>query len=166
MTTARIDITGNFIPDAGVYLSKLASELTLTNTKNQFCYVMPAPTGADLGGELCFEIPQNYSSTPKLVFRGIIDGTPANTFGIGAQLLQRAASDSVDTAYEAEDTASNGTWTGYADEDEYELSITLTPASAFTVGNSVYIKAYRDDSVDTTTWNFLLTRLSFEYTTT
>lgn len=159
----RVDVTGSFSPDTGVYLSKLSAEMTLTNAKQQFCWVMPAPTGTDLGGELSFEVPQNYVSTPKLVLKGVIDGTPANVFGIGAQLLQRAPSDAVDAAYEAEDTASNSTWTGYADEDEYELSITLTPASSFVVGNTVYIKLYRDDSVDTTTWNFLLTRIDFEY---
>jgi len=98
-----------------------------------------------------------------LVLRGIIDGTPANVFGIGAQLLEVAAAATVDAAYEAEDVASNSTWTGYADEEIYELSITLTPASAFTAGREVLIRYYRDDSVDTQTINFLLTELFFEF---
>ena len=162
MTTQRKPIPFG-TPDAGVYGSKLSSELSLTNAKRQRCLVMPAPSGSDIGAETVFEIPANYVGTPKLVLRGIIDGTPANVFGIGAQLLERNLSDSIDTAYEAEDTASNSTWTGYADEDEYELAITLTPSAAFTALRQVYIRYYRDDSVDTQTINFLLTGLFFEY---
>lgn len=158
-----ISIIGNFKPDAGVYLSTLAAQMALTNDKQQLVWVLPFPTGADLGGSLVFKVPSNYASTPVLVFRGIIDGTPANTFAVGVQLLERDVSASVDTAYEAEDTASNATWTGYADEDEFELTVTLTPASALTPGRMLYLKLYRDDSVDTTTWDFLLTDLSFRY---
>lgn len=150
-------------PDVGVYFSNLGSELSLTNAKRQPCLVMPAPSGSDIGSETVIIVPAIYVGTPKLVLRGIIDGTPANVFGIGAQLLERNLSDTIDAAYEAEDTASNSTWTGYADEDEYELAITLTPASAFTPLRQVYIRYYRDDSVDTQTINFLLTGLYFEF---
>lgn len=162
MTTQRMPIHFG-MPDAGVYISKLSSELALTNAKQQLCLVMPAPTGSDIGAETVFVVPATYVGTPKLVLRGIIDGTPANVFGIAAQLLERNLSDTIDAAYEAEDTASNSTWTGYADEDEYELAITLTPASAFTALRQVYIRYYRDDSVDTQTINFLLTGLYFEF---
>jgi hypothetical protein len=162
--TTEISVIGDFSPDVGVYLSKLTSQMSLTNVKNQFCWVLPFPTGADLGGELSFTVPQNYSSTPVLRVVGVIDGTPANTFGIGAQLLQVAASATIDAAYEAEDTASNSTWTGYADEEMYTLSITLTPSGAFVAGNTVFIKFFRDDSVDTTTWDFLMVDLLFSYT--
>lgn len=155
---------GNFIPDVGVYLSKLTSQMTLTNVKNQMCWVFVYPTGADIGGELHFTVPDNYSSTPVLVLRGVIDGTPANTLGVAAQLLQRDVSETIDAAYEAEDTASNATWTGYADEEEYEITITLTPSAAFVAGRTVYIKVYRDDSVDNTTWDFLVTNIMFRYT--
>lgn len=161
--TTQLSVIGNFSPDVGVYLSKLTSQMSLTNVKNQLCWVLPFPTGADLGGELSFTVPQNYSGSPVLVLRGVIDGTPANTFGIGAQLLQVAASATIDAAYEAEDTANNADWTGYADEEMYTLSITLTPSGAFTAGNTVYIKFYRDDSVDTTTWDFLMVDLLFQY---
>ena len=162
MATQRMPIKFG-MPDVGVYPSKLSSELTLTNAKQQDCLVMPAPTGADIGAETGFIIPTGYVGTPRLILRGIIDGTPANVFGIGAQLLERNLSDSIDAAYEAEDVVNNSTWTGYADEDEYELAITLTPASAFTVLRQVYIRYYRDDSVDTQTIAFLLTGLYFEY---
>lgn len=162
--TLQHPIIGGFSPDAGVYWSKLSAELSLTNAKQQFCWVLPAPTGADLGGEVSFTVPDNYSSTPVLVLRGVIDGTPANVLGVGAQLLQRDVGESVDTAYEAEDTASNSTWTGYADEEEYEIAITLTPSAAFVAGRTVLLRLYRDDSVDTQTINFLMTNLLFRYT--
>lgn len=162
--TTEISVIGNLAPDSGVYFSKLASQLTLTNAKNQFCWVFVFPTGADIGGELQFTIPQNYSSSPALVFKGVIDGTPANTFGVGVQQLGRDDSEAVDTAYEAEDTATNATWTGYADEDMYEISVTLTPASAYVAGDTVFMKVYRDDSADTTTWDFLVTDILFQYT--
>ena len=162
MTTQRLPLPFG-MPDVGVYPSKLSSELSLTNAKQQECMVMPAPTGSDIGAETLFNVPATYVGTPKLVLRGIIDGTPANVFGIGAQLLEVAAAATVDAAYEAEDVASNSTWTGYADEEIYELSITLTPASAFTALREVLIRYYRDDSVDTQTINFLLTELFFEF---
>jgi hypothetical protein len=69
-------------------------------------------------------------------------------------------------AYETEDLASNSTWTGYAAEEMYEETITLTPASAYTVGDTVLLSFYRDDSVDTTTFDFLLTELAFRYSDT
>jgi hypothetical protein len=163
--TVRFDILNTTTMfDDGVYPSILDEEMTLTNAKEQACIVMAYPTGTDIGVHLAFEIPQNYSSAPAIILRGVIDGSPANTLGVAAQQLSRADSEAVDTAYETEDTASNGTWTGYADEDEYEISITLTPAAAYVAGDTVYLWVYRDDNVDTTTWNFLVTRVIFSYT--
>ena len=163
--TIRIPILGaSLMFDDGVYNSRLDSELTLANPKKQACIVMPAPTGADLGIEVAFKIPENYSGDPVLVITGVIDGTPANVLGFGAQQLSRADSEAVDTAYAAEDTASNSTWTGYADEDVYIETITITPAAAYVAGDTIYLKFYRDDSVDTQTINFLLTDLEFQYT--
>lgn len=163
--TKQISIFNHSLkPDIGVYISTLTGQMALTNVKQQLCLVMPFPAGADLGAEVLFTVPDNYSSTPVLVLRGVIDGTPANVFGIGAQLLQRNVSETVDAAYEAEDVANNSDWTGYADEEEFELGITLTPSAAFVAGRTVYIKFFRDDSVDTQTIDFLLTNLFFRYT--
>jgi len=163
--TVRIPIINNtYRPDDSIYVAPLSSTLTLTNAKEQLGINWPYPTGSDLGFHVTFDIPENYSSSPVIVLRGIIDGTPANTFAVGCQQLSRASSESVDTAYEAEDTASNGTWTGYADEDIYEISITLTPASAYVAGDEVFCYIYRDDDVDTTTFSFILLNAYFEYT--
>jgi len=153
------------VPDAGsgVYLSKLSSELTLTNAKEQICLVMPPPSGSDIGASTVWDIPDIYVGTPKFILRGILDGTPANTLGVGVQFIERNLSDSIDTAYEAEDIASNATWTGYADEDEYEIAITLTPATAFTPLRQVYARYFRDNSAGTQTVGFLVTGLYFEF---
>lgn len=159
-------LNANLMFDDGVYPSRLDSELTLTNDKDQVCIVMPYPTGADLGLSGKFEIPQNYAGTPVLVAKFVIDGTPANVLGVAAQQLSVDDSESVDQAYETEDTASNSTWTGYANEEHYEITITLTPASAYQVGDSVYFRFYRDDNVDTQTINMLLVDLLFRYSDT
>ncbi len=163
MTTRISVINQTLALDSGVYCSKLNAELSLTNAKQQLCIVMPAPSGADLGLQMAFEIPQNYNGSPVLVIKGILDGTPANVMAFGATQISVADSETVDVAYEAEDTASNSTWTGYADEDMYEETITLTPASAYVAGDIVLLNFYRDDSVDTTTFNFLLLELLFQY---
>src|SRR3990167_1479870 len=162
MTTQLLPIPLG-MPDVGVYPSKLSSELSLTNAKEQECLVMPAPTGSDIGASTRFSVPATYVGTPLLRLRGYIDGTPANVFGIGATLQQIAVAATVDAAYEAEDVASNSTWTGYADEELYEIDITLTPASAFTANAEVNLRFYRDDSVDTQTINFLLVAAFFVF---
>lgn len=163
--TVQIPILNHTLSyDAGVYPSKLGSQMALTNAKTQMCTVMPFPTGSDVGVELAFTIPQNYSSAPVLVIRGILDGTPANALAFGAQQVSTASSETADVAYETEDLANNSTWTGYTDEEMYEETITLTPASAYVAGDVVFLKFYRDDSVDTTTFDFLLLDLLFQYT--
>ena len=163
MAVTRMSVLGLFAPDDGVSLSKLSSELTLTNPKEQFCYVMPFPVTGDIGGEFFFTIPENYNMSAALVIQGVLDGTPANTLAFGLQQLAVADSESVDVAYEAEDLASNAVWTGFANEDMYTEIITMTPASAYEPGDTVFVKFFRDDSVDDTTFNFLLTDLLFQY---
>lgn len=163
MTTQVSILNHTLSPDVGVYVSRLDAQMSLSNAKRQLCLVMPAPTGSDLGLELAFTIPQNYSSSPVLVIRGVLDGTPANVLAFGAQQVSADDSETVDAAYETEDTASNSTWTGYADEDMYEETITLTPAVAYQAGDTVLLKLYRDDSVDTATFDFLLLDLLFQY---
>ncbi|MHC4721703.1 MAG: hypothetical protein ACYS6I_03235, partial [Planctomycetota bacterium] len=121
-----------------VYPAPLDTLMTLTNTKEDIGYFMGFPTGADVLMSGRFVVPQTYVDTPVLVIQGILDGTPANVLAFTFQQLSRADSESVDTAYEAEDTASNSTWTGYADEDQYTETITITPAAAYVAGDTVY----------------------------
>jgi len=164
MTVQIPIINHSFKPDVGVYISPLTSQMALTNVKQQLCTVMPFPIGADLGFEFSFTLPQDYASTPVLVLKGVLDGTPANVLAFGLTQIARADSESIDTAYEGEDVASNSTWTGYADEDMYEETITITPTETYVAGKTVFGKLFRDDSVDTTTFDFLLTDLMFQYT--
>ncbi len=158
-------LLGGFAPDTSgdIYSDLISSQLTMTNAKDQDCMVMEYPTGSDIGFSGKIDIPQDYVGSPVLIIRGILDGTPANVLAFGVQQLSRADSEAVDTAYETEDLANNSDWTGYADEDQYEESIALTPASAYVAGDTVYYWFFRNDNVDTTTFNFLLTGLFLQY---
>ncbi len=170
MATHEIGILGAMTApdDSGdVFQEPLETALALgtVDLGELLCMTMLAPTGADIGLYGKFNIPQNYAGTPVLVIRGVI-GEAANTLAFGVQQLGRGDSESIDTALEAEDTASNATWTGYAAEDLYEETITLTPAAAYAAGDEVFFFFYRDDSVDTQTGEFHLTGLFFQYSDT
>lgn len=164
MTVEIPILNGSIGFDTGVYPSPLSAEFSLTNAKKQMGIVMPYPTGSDLGFEVNFTIPQDYSSSPVLVIRGAIDGTPANVLAFGCQQISVDNSETIDVAYETEDLVNNSTWTGYADEDLIELTITITPAAAYQAGDVILLRLYRDDSVDTTTFNIVLLDLLFRYT--
>ncbi len=167
MATRDVSIvTFNTLPDStgDVFPAPADTQLTMTNAKKMICMVMKYPAGAgDEGFESSFPIPQDYVSTPEVVIRYIIDGTPANVVAFGFQQIRRADSDPFDAAYEAEDIASNSTWTGYADEDLVEEIITLTPATAFVKGDDVPYFFFIDDDVHTFTGNALLLSLRFRY---
>lgn len=167
MTTFQMPI-GFGLPDTSgdIYTSKISIELSMTNAKDEDCLMMEYPTGSDIGTNLVFTIPQNYAGTPVIMVKGIIDGTPANICAFGLQQLGRDDSEAVDTAYEAEDLANNSTWTGYADEDMYEETIVPTPASAYVAGDTVFLWFFRDNDQDTTTFNFLVTDILFQYSDT
>lgn len=160
---------GVFVPDSSGDVYEEPAEEAMTLGTAVFgtlpVFTMEAPTGSDIGGYVKFNIPHDYSSTPILVIRGVI-GEAANILGFGFQQLGRADSEAFDTALEAEDLASNSTWTGYAAEDVYEETITITPAAAYTAGDEVFGFFFRDDSVDTQTGEFHLTGLFFRYTST
>ena len=167
MATHEISVLGPMTaPDTsgGVFFEPLEAAMTLGTAAfgTTLGLTMVAPTGADIGVYGVFTIPQNYVGTPVLVIRGVIDEA-ANTLGFGIQFINLADSGAVDVAYDTEDTASNATWTGYAAEDVYEETITLTPAAAFAAGQQVFFFCYRDDSVDTQTGEFHLTSLHFRY---
>lgn len=158
-------LTARLLPDSSglVFPSTMSLQMSLTNAKSLPVYVWGFPAGADIGFEFSFVLPQNYVGTPLFVIRGIIDGTPANVLAFGVQFVAVADNETTDVAYEAEDLASNSTWTNYADEDMYEETITPTPSAAWSAGKTVLCKIFRDDSVDTTTFDFLLTELALRY---
>jgi len=152
------DTTGN------VFFEKLETAVaTAAANLDMLGFTMPDPGAADEGLSGKFNIPQNYSGTPVLVIRGILNGTPDNTLGFGFNFtLGRADSETADIAYET-DLANNATWTGYADEEMYEETITITPSAAFAAGDEVFFFFYRDGSVDDATFEFNLTGLFFRY---
>ena len=164
--TREFSILGSFRPEAGVYESYLSGELTLTNAKQQRCFVFPAPSGADLGGFVRFTIPLGcgYGSSPIIVLKGYIDGTPANTIATTVGQIGIDISENLDQAYETEDLANNSTWTGYVDKDAYEHANPITPASAYAEGDEIFAYVAQDNSVDTRTWDFLVTDIMFRFT--
>ena len=124
---------------------------------------MEFPTGTDLGVYGKFNIPQNYVDTPLLIIRGVIEGV-TGVLAFGVECVGGVAdSETVDAAFETADLAENSTWTGYADEEMYEETITMTPAAAYVAGDEVFFHFFRDDSQDTTTFDFHVTGLLFRY---
>jgi hypothetical protein len=142
------------------------SPATLGNTRG---VTFLAPTGSDIGVVGHFVIPTDYDSVPALIIRGVV-AEAANTLAFGCQFVAVGDDESVDQVYEAADLVNNSTWSGsppdYAAEDIIELSITLTPGSAFVAGDTVFFNLFRDDSVDDQTGEFYLLSLAFSYTAT
>ena len=167
MATHDIPILGPFtVPDSSgtCFLQPIeVGVATVAANLDMLAFTMNFPTGSDLGLFGKFNIPQNYSGTPVLVIRGVIEGA-ANTLAFGVECVGGVADkETVDAAFEAEDLASNATWTGYADEEMYLETITMTPAAAYVAGDEVFFHFFRDDSVDDTTFDFHLTGLFFRY---
>ena len=170
MATIEIPMIGfSVAPDSSgdVFIEPLESAMTLSTAVlgNLQCMTMLAPTGTNIGFHGSFTIPQNYAGTPVCVIRGYL-GEAANTLGFGIQQLAVAHSDPLDTVLEAEDVASNATWTGLVAEDAYEETITLTPGSAYVAGDIVNYFFFRDDGVDTQNGEFHLADLAFRYSDT
>jgi hypothetical protein len=171
MATLQMSVIGGLQPDTSgdIYPSFLSIELTLGNLSpgRVPCIVMDYPTGADIGGELAFTVPQNYAGSPVLVIRGVLDGTSTDTIAFGCQQIARDDNETADIAYDAEDLANTDlNISGHADEDVFEETITITPAAAWTTGDLVFLWFFRDNSVDDTTINFLLTDLLIQYSDT
>lgn len=166
MTTFQMSVIGAAQPDSSgdIYPSFLDVELSLGNLSpgHIMCYVMAYPTGADIGMEGAFTVPQNYAGSPVWYIKGVLDGAPSGTMAFGLQQVSVDDNESADVAYEAEDLASNAAWT-HADEDMYEETITMTPSAAYLPGDTVFFRFFRDNSVDSTTINFDCTDVLFQY---
>ena len=170
MATHDIPILGAMTaPDSSgdVFFEPLEQALTLGTAvlDTLLGLTMLAPTGADIGVYGKFNIPQNYAGTPVLVIRGVI-AQAASKIAFGLAQVGHADSDDIDIVLEAADLGENDVWTGYAANDMFELTIALTPAASYTVGDEVLFFLFRDDSVDTQTGEFHLTGLFFRYSDT
>ena len=173
MATYRMRIQGpNLLPDSGVFFDRIGNQITAAATPSvgDLLAMVMADGGADEGYKDSFLIPKNYVGSPKCVLRAVLDGTPgaADILATGFRKRAVANNESADGTFDAEEIASatigsNGS--GHADEDEVELSITLT-AGDYAVDDSVYFYVYLDASVMTYAGNVLVTGIFFEYTDT
>src|SRR3989304_2587753 len=134
MATHRIDIIGaGVLPDSGVFFDRIGNQITAAATPSvgDLLAMGMNDGGADEGFKGNFLIPKNYVGTPTLVVRGILDGAPgaADILATGFRKRAVANNEVADGTFDAEQIASatigsNGS--AHSDEDEVELSITLT----------------------------------------
>jgi hypothetical protein len=169
MATWRLSILGNERLDSGVGYGLVSTQITAATSPSVGdvpCYVLN-DGGADEGLKISFSIPKNFVSAPKLVIRGILDGTPgaSDVLGFGFRKRAVANNEAADGTFDAEQTSSatiGSGGSGHADEDALEQSITLT-AGDYAVDDQVYGYVYIDASSTTYTGNFLLTDVQFEF---
>ena len=154
----------SLIPGSQVFFDLIDNQAAPTNGKNQLVLVFPAPSAADATVNLNFTVPKDYAGTPRIILRGMLHGTPADTLAFGALASPGVADgETADVAEEAERLVNKASWSGYVDEDMLELTITLSPAAAYVEGDTIYLIFFRDDSVDDSSLVFLLTDLAFSY---
>lgn len=157
MATHRIHVA-IIRPDAGCPLDLIANQITEATTPSigdLLAYVL-ADGGADEGVWVKWTVPKNYVGTPVLVIRGILDGAPGAGDDLAFGVREHIASDNdtADATFAAEQTAQVTDLSTWADEDEYEETITLT--GTYVVDDSVYAYVYIDASGTTYAGNFLL----------
>lgn len=170
MATHRMSILGGEVPDSTVPLDLVSNQITAAaapSVGNNLAYVL-ADGGADEGIRGRFTIPKNFVSGAKIVVKGILDGAPSAGDDLAFGIRKRAVAnnEAADGTYDAEQTAQNAdigsTGTNHANEDLFEISITLTDGD-YAVDDEVFFYAYIDASGTTYTGNFLLTDLQFEF---
>lgn len=129
-----------------------------------------ADSGSDEGMYCKFSVPKNYVGAPKLVIRGILDGVPgaSDVLAFGVRKLAVANNESADGAFDAEELANatiGSSGSNHANEDEFELAITLV-AGNYAVDDSVLCYVFLDASVNSYGGNVLLVAddcIFFEY---
>lgn len=157
MATHRIPVA-IIKPDAGCPLDLIANQITEATTPSVgdlLAYVL-ADGGADEGVWVKWTVPKNYVGTPVLVIRGMLDGAPGAGDDLAFGVRPRAVADNeaADGTFDAEQTAQVTDLSAWADEDEYEETITLT--GTYSVDDSVFAYVYIDASGTTYAGNFLL----------
>ncbi len=158
--------------DSDVFLDRVSGQITVATAPSvgtNLCYVLEA-VGADEGVYVKWAVPKGYSSTPKLVIRGILDGAPGAGDDLGFAVREHIAADNETadgtfaTAQTIQNTDIGSTGSNHSDEDVYEASITLT--ATYAEDDDVFAYVFIDDSGTTYGGNFLLTGIFFEYTPT
>jgi hypothetical protein len=169
MATHRIPILSNVKPDPAVSLALVGSQITAATAPsvgNQYCYVI-ADAGADVGVNARFDVPKNYVGSPALIVKGILDGAPgaSDTLGFGLRKRAVANNEAADGTFDAEEVVSStigSSGSNHADEDEVELSISLT-AGHYSADDQVFYYLFLDTSGSNYAGNFLLTGAYFQY---
>lgn len=169
MATKRVGAMGDVSMDAGVFTSRVNAQITASTAPSvgtQLCYVMN-DGGADEGIYSSFAIPKEYVGAPVFVARGILDGTPgaSDVLGIGLRKRAVANNEAADATFDAEQIANltiGSSGTNHADEDEIEITITLT-AGDYSADDTVFYYFFIDSSVTTYAGNLLLTRTDFQF---
>ena len=156
-------------PESGVSLVTVGSQITEATAPSvgtNTCYVL-ADGGSDEGVYCHFHVPEDYSSGPEIVIRGILDGGPSasHTLGFGYREHIAADNETADGTFATAQLASatigsNGS--SHANEDACEEVITAT--ATYAAGDDVWCYIFIDASATSYTGNFLLTGLYFEYT--
>lgn len=136
-------------------VSNQLSSAAAPSVGNLLAYVL-ADGGSDEGVYVKWTVPKNYVGTPVLVIRGILDGAPSAGDDLAFGVRPRAVADNeaADGTFDAEQTAQVTDLSSWANEDEYEETITLT--GTYAADDSVYAYVYLDASGTTYTGNFLL----------
>lgn len=156
--------------DAGVFPDLVGNQITASagpaSVAPQIAYVM-ADGGSDEGVHVRFGIPKNYVGSPVLVVRGILDGAPgaSDTLGFGFRKRAVANNEAADGAFDAEQVVSatiGSSGSAHADEDLFELTITLT-AGDYAVDDEVFGYLFIDASGTTYAGNVLVTSIEFQY---
>jgi len=163
MATHELPIIGpTTLPELGVFFDRVGNQIAAANEiGNQLAIVM-ADGGSDVGFYGSFNVPQNYVGTSIIVAKGILDGAmSSNTLQFGIKGITKDDNEAADAAYCAEDTGN--TTDDHADEDLFEVIITLSNLTGFAVGDTVFFYFYIDASGNDYTGNVLLTDLLFRY---
>ena len=144
-------------PDSTVPLDLIANQITEAaspSVGDLLAYVLVG--GTDKGVWVKWTVPKNYVGTPVLAIRGMLDGAPGagDDLAFGVRPLAVADNETADATFDAEQTAQVTDLSIWADEDEYEETITLT--GTYAVDDSVFAYVYIDASGTTYVGNFLL----------
>jgi hypothetical protein len=165
----RIPILNNVNFDSGVFDDLVSNQITAAaapSVGNQIATVI-SDAGTSRGIYGRFSVPDNYTGSPQLIIKGILDGAPGASDVLAFGFRKRNVADNApaDGTFDAANTGSitiGSSGLNYSDEDLVIMAINLT-AGDYTANAQVFYWLYIDATPNTYTGNFLLTDLEFAY---